>query len=333
MNSIFGQNCSYEKARLALLGVPWEATVSYGCGTAQGPQWIQKASSQLDFFNPKTGQNASKMGICFLFMKPLAVQSGKLRKQVSKITQTKTRNPKNYAGQLQKINQACLEMTQAVRLKTKNILEDGKLFGMLGGDHSVSEGALIEMGRRYQKGGFGLLHLDAHADMRRAYQGFKHSHASVMFNVLQQKNSPQTIVQAGIRDLSEDEYQIISSDSRVHCFFDHEIKKQLFEGKTWGFITRQIIEKLPDKIYISLDVDALPWAYAPHTGCPVPGGLDFDQISYLFEQIAAAKKQIIGFDIVETAPPKLKNFGEWDGNVSARLAYKLCELSLFQEPL
>ena len=263
MNSIFGQNCSYENARLVLLAVPWEATVSYGGGAAKGPRWIQQASSQLDFFNPKTGQNASSQGIFFLFMEQLAIQSENLRKQVIKNDETKAIHPEDPC-RLEAINQACFEMTKAVRRKTKTILKDGKLFGMLGGDHSVSEGALIEMGRQFQnQGGFGLLHLDAHADMRQAYQGFKHSHASVMFNVLQQKESPQTIVQAGIRDLSEDEYKMISSDPRVHCFFDHEIKKQLFEGKPWSFITRQIIEKLPRKIYISLDVDVLPWAYAP----------------------------------------------------------------------
>ena len=192
----------------------------------------------------------------------------------------------------------------------------------------MSEGALLEIGERL-KGDFGLLHFDAHADMRNSYQGFKYSHASVMHNVLQHKYAPHTLVQVGIRDLCEEEFNSIQKDSRIHCFFDHDIKKKLFEGVLWSDIVTDILNKLPEQVYISLDVDALSWEYAPHTGCPVPGGLSFDQVSYLIHKLASSKKRIIGFDVVETARPLSNNFGEWDGNVSARLIYKLCGASLF----
>ncbi len=316
---IFGQNCPYAKARLVLLGVPWEATVSYAGGAAEGPKWIQQASSQLDFFDPKNENNPSEEGIYFQYLSHLKDQSDQFR-----FLALKADSPQDK----QKINQACFQMVQEVKMCVKKILDDKKLFGLVGGDHSISEGALLEIGERF-KGDFGILHLDAHADMRDSYQGFKHSHASVMHNILQNKYAPHTLVQAGVRDLCEEEFSKIQKDSRVHCFFDHDVKHKLFEGALWADIVSDILNKLPEKIYISLDVDALSWEYAPHTGCPVPGGFSFDQIVYLIHKLVDSKKRIIGFDVVETARPISDNFGEWDGNVSARLIYKLCGAVLF----
>ncbi len=318
-SAIFGQTCSYEKARLVLLGVPWEVTVSYASGTVNGPKWIQQASSQLDFFDPQHKHNPSAEGIYFHYLSHLKDQNDQLRPLALKAYNVKEK---------QEINQACFQMVQEVKTQAKKVLDDKKFLGLIGGDHSISEGALLEIGERL-KGDFGILHFDAHADMRDSYQGFKYSHASVMRNILQHKYAPHTLVQVGIRDLCEEEFNSIQEDSRIHCFFDHDIKKKLFEGSLWSDIVADILDKLPEQIYISLDVDALSWEYAPHTGCPVPGGLSFDQISYLIHKLVSSKKRIIGFDVVETARPLSNNFGEWDGNVSARLIYKLCGAVLF----
>ena len=317
--SIFGQVCSYSSSRLVLLGVPWEVTVSYTAGTASGPKWIQQASSQLDFFDPQNQNNPSKEGIYFHYMSHLKSQNDQFRPLALKAQSLKEK---------QEVNQICAKMVQEVEKQVKKILDDKKLFGLIGGDHSVSEGALREVGKRF-KGDFGLLHFDAHADMRDCYQGFTHSHASVMHNILQFQYAPQTLVQVGVRDLCEEEFNKIQKDSRIHCFFDYDIKNKLFKGVLWSDIVSDILNKLPEQVYISLDVDALSWEYAPHTGCPVPGGLSFDQVSYLIHQLADSGKKIIGFDVVETARPLSNNFGEWDGNVSARLIYKLCGAILF----
>lgn len=319
MDIIFDRKCSYQDAKLILLGVPWEVTASYGSGTAEGPLWIQKASSQMDFFDPQTKKNPSKEGIHFWYLHSLKEKNNELRPLAQKCI-------KNQNQELiKKVNQGCLEMIQQVKEKTKKILNDGKLIGLIGGDHSISEGFILEIAKKY-KNDFGVLHLDAHADMRKSYQGFKHSHASVMYNVFHQDFRPRKIVQFGIRDLAEEEYQIISSHPDIHCFFDHEIKKQYFEGKTWNQIIQPVLKVLPEKIYISFDIDALSWSYAPNTGCPVPGGLSFDQAIYLMDELYRAGKKIIGFDLVEVSKPKSDLFGEWDGNVGARLAYKLCHL-------
>ena len=322
MNEIFGQNASYEEAKIILLGVPWEVTTSYSGGTAHGPKWIQRASSQLDFFDPKFQSDPSQQGIHIQHLK--FPQQDHLRLLASQLIESRKHPP---LANLKTINTGCHQMVESVREHTKKILNDQKIFGLIGGDHSVSEGALLAIGEKYQ-GQFGLLHLDAHADMREAYQGFTHSHASVMYNILQQVHSPQTFVQVGIRDLCQEEFQRISDHNHVHCFFDHEVKRKMFEGENWKSIAQDIVQKLPSQIYVSLDVDALTWSYAPHTGTPVPGGLTYDQVIFLLEEIKEQNKKIVGFDVVEVAKPSSSHFGEWDGNVGARLTYKLCGLSL-----
>ena len=322
MNEIFGQTSSYEESKVALLGVPWEVTTSYLSGTVHGPQWIQKASSQLDFFDPKFQSNPSQQGIYLQHLK--FPQQDHLRLLASQFIES---NKKQSPTNLKTVNTGCHQMVEIVQQHIKKILDDKKICGLIGGDHSVSEGALLEIGKKY-KGDFGLLHFDAHADMRKAYQDFTHSHASVMYNVLQQLHPPKALVQVGIRDLCEEEFKRISENNHVHCFFDYEIKRRLFEGENWKAITQDIVQKLPSLVYVSLDVDVLTWSYAPHTGCPVPGGLTYDQIIFLLEEVKSQNKKIIGFDVVEVAKPSVLCSGEWDGNVGARLVYKLCGLSL-----
>ena len=327
MKSIFDHTCSYQKAKLVLLGAPFEATVSYGEGAADGPLWIQKASSQLDFFNPDLKKDYSKEGIHFHYLSRLKKKSELLRPLVKKYT-AKKHLKKESPALLKKINTGCGEMAGEIQKQTKKILDENKLFGLIGGDHSVSEGALVEMARRC-KNNFGLLHFDAHADMRLSYQGFKHSHASVMRNVLCKKNRPQITVQWGVRDLCSEEYEFISHRPDIKCFFDFEIKKKLLEGASFSELIRPAVQALPQNIYISFDVDALDGPYAPSTGCPVPGGLSFDQALYFFRTLREAKKKIIGFDVVETGRPKSPHASQWDGNVSARLIYALCGLMLY----
>jgi agmatinase len=167
------------------------------------------------------------------------------------------------------------------------------------------------------------LQIDAHADLRVAYEGFEFSHASIMYNALK---VPQvsTLTQVGIRDYCEDEKQLIDVDKRIHTFFDDAIKHQQYEGKTWKDICKQIIKTLPDKIYLSIDIDGLDPKLCPNTGTPVPGGFEFEQVIYLLHEVVKSGKQIIGFDINEIAPGK----DEWDANVGARLLYRVSNLCL-----
>ena len=170
---------------------------------------------------------------------------------------------------------------------------------------------------------FAILQIDAHADLRDAYEGFKHSHASIMTNALTIPNM-ERLVQVGIRDFSEGEFKKTTEPGeRVVMFTDHAIKRSLFEGLTWKELSGNIIQYLPEKVYISFDIDGLqPWL-CPNTGTPVPGGFLLEEVTYLFEKLVESGRQIIGFDLVEVSPGE----DEWDGNVGARVLYKLCLLA------
>ena len=141
---------------------------------------------------------------------------------------------------------------------------------MIGGDHSVPLGYIKALADHYPD--FGILHVDAHSDLREAYEGFEFSHASIMFNALK---IPQIskLVQVGIRDVSEVERETIDrSNHRVVVYYDSLIKQQMYAGTTWADIYRAAIAHLPPKVYISFDVDGLDPKLCPATGTPVPGG-------------------------------------------------------------
>ncbi len=325
---LFEQNCSYEKARLVLVTVPWSATASFGDGANNGPEIIASSSSQMDFFS-KDASDVRHQGI-YLALPPdfLKTLNQQTRKKAQPILALESRAPGRFAAQpvMTQINQACQQMVSWVYGSIKTVDQAGKLFGLIGGDHSVSEGALRYVGEKY-KGDFGILHIDAHADLRKAYQGFRYSHASVMYNVLHQKHPPLRLTQVGIRDYSEAEYHLIQSQDRIRCFFDSRIQQDLFEGITWAKIVDAMIKTLPKRVYISIDVDGLSPDLFPHTGTPVPGGLSFAQTSYLLEKLVASGRKVIGFDLVEVAGPKEKQY-IWDGYVAARLLYIICQTYL-----
>lgn len=307
---------SYQTSKIILLGAPWEVTVNID-GTVNGPESIKKLSTELDAFDPKNKRNPRMDGMHFHILNSLKQKNDELRPLAEKVIFEQD------TSHLKTINEGCQWMVETLAKETKKILDDNKGFGLLGGDHSVSEGSVLEVSKQY-KNDVGLLHFDAHADMYDAYQGFKHSHASVIRNIVQNTHSPKQIIQVGIRDICEAEYEFIQSHSHIHCFFDHQLKSALFDGKSWMEVIQPIIEKLPDNIYISLDVDVMTWTYAPHTGYPVPGGLTYDQIDFLISQIVNSGKKIIGFDVNEVARPSKDPFNEWNAVVGTRLVYKLC---------
>ena len=176
----------------------------------------------------------------------------------------------------------------------------------------------------------GILHFDAHADMRQAYEGFEHSHASIMYNLIS-KTDLTRLVQVGIRDFCAEELNFIQENPvKITTFFDSDIYEQRMNGRTWHEICEQIIKNLPLEVYISFDIDGLDPRFCPHTGTPVPGGLDFQEALYLIKKIARSGRKIVGFDLNEVSPgipgtaTDHDTFAEWDANVAARLLYKLC---------
>lgn len=317
--NLFGLPFTPDTAEVVIVPVPWEVTVSYHTGTAKGPQAVLDASSQVDFF-VKDIPDAWKLGVSMLPVpQNLLEESNKLRKLSTQWIEQFTSGKANENDPvLASINEASENLNIYVKSTTQRLLKEGKLVGLLGGDHSTPLGFLRALSERYDR--FGILHIDAHADLRKAYEGFTYSHASIMYNALKIP-AVNRLVQVGIRDFCEEEMDVIKrSMGRVVTFFDEDIKSWQYQGNTWEEICDQIIQQLPDLVYISFDIDGLDPKLAPSTGTPVAGGFEFQQMAYLIKKLVKANKRIIGFDLNEVAPGAT----DWDANVGARMLWHLC---------
>lgn len=146
-----------------------------------------------------------------------------------------------------------------------------------------------------------------------------------MHNALAEVPELIKLVQIGVRDFCESEWEYIQqSNNRVVTYFDKKIKELQYEGHNWSVITQQIIDNLPSKVFISFDIDGLNRTLCPHTGMPVPGGFEAEQMFFLFKKILDSGRKIIGFDLCETGVSS----NEWDENVGARVLFKLCNLTV-----
>lgn len=323
---IFGIPCTPEEALIHITPVPWEVTTSYGAGAALGPQLIRQASEQVDLLDIEIGKTY-EAGI-YMHEEPQHILelNNTLKPLAQELIEMRTNNSTDEAKMnqiLQKVNQGSILMTQWVFEQTRDVLKKGKWPVLVGGDHSTPLGAIKAISEHY-KGKVGILHVDAHADLRKSYQGFQQSHASIMRNVLALDPAPQKLVQVGIRDFCEEEYDfILSQPGRIKTFFDLDIKRDLFEGHTWNGLCQQITSELPENVYVSFDIDGLDPALCPGTGTPVPGGLSMNEAFYLLYSLHKAGKKIVGFDINEVSSAGDKE-DEWNGNVGARLLYKMC---------
>lgn len=323
---IFGIPSELATSQVVLFPVPWEVTTSYGVGASLGPKIIRKASEQIDLYDIETGKPYEK-GI---FMKEISEQwlekNCKLKALAQELISLKTIMDPNMALQedlLKEVNKGCAEMTEWVYQETKSLLAQGKKVGLIGGDHSTPLGYIKALSEA-NKGALGILHIDAHADLRNAYQGFHQSHASIMYNVMNLPVPPKKLVQVGIRDFCEEEANYIESQKgRIKTFFDLQTKRRLLEGESWKSVCESIISELPEKVYISFDIDGLDPALCPNTGTPVAGGLSLDQAFYLFYALNKSGRKVVGFDLNEVSPGSSED-SEWDGNVGARILYKLC---------
>ena len=325
-NNIFGLPFTEEEATLVLLPVPWEVTVSYTAGTARAAEHICKASLQVDLIDSDI-KDGWKQGFYMRDMdKKVLMKSDYLRKEaelfINYITNGEVIEDSKFMCKiLKEVNEGSNFLNNWVYEQTKELLDKGKLVGVIGGDHSTPLGFFKAISEKH--GDFGILQIDAHCDLRKAYEKFKYSHASIMYNALEEINQITKLVQVGIRDYSplENEY-IENSNERVITYFDKDIKERIFEGDTWKLIVDEIVSKLPQKVYISFDIDGLDPKLCPHTGTPVQGGFETEQIFYLFKKVLQSGRKLIGFDLNEVGISP----NEWDENVGARVLFKLCNL-------
>ncbi len=291
---IFERKGLWGDSELYLLGVPWEGSVSFRRGTAAAPALIQAVSTQIDYYNPDCP----------------ALEEAPIYWEVLPISSSDRSLPYESA------------VYAPIKAWVSDVLAWGKPFGLIGGDHSIPLAAHEVLCHKYP--GYGVLHIDAHADLRSVYEGNPYSHATILYHLAQLPQISR-LVAVGVRDWSREEVQYARGlYPRLQIYEMRRLARATFQGRLWTETASEIISLLPSHVYVSIDVDALEVGYVPHTGTPVPGGLSYENVCFLVEAVIRSGRQIIAFDICETGGHEL------DAVVTAHLLYRLCGLALCQ---
>ncbi|MCD6505285.1 agmatinase [Candidatus Poribacteria bacterium] len=273
---IEGPFSRFDNASVLILPVPYEGTTCYGAGTRRGPKAIIDASRSLELYDEEIGEEIYRCGIHTLpEMEPLVEGPAFMVERISSIVE--------------------------------DLYQTGKLIVLLGGEHTISIGAVRGISRYTD---LSVLQIDAHADLRDSYQGSPYSHACVMRRV---REVCQGAVQVGIRSISAEEMEfVVDKKLEDEIFF----MKDIIGDEEWK---ENVIRKLGQNVYITIDLDGLDPAIMPAVGTPEPGGLGWYEVLSLLKEVAEARK-VVGFDVVELAPVP----GLIAPNVlAARLIYKL----------
>jgi agmatinase len=276
----------YKNAKVVVLPVPFEGTVTYGKGTGKGPKAIIEASKNMELWDEELNKNTFHIGIHTL---PELKISGDPKKTIDMI----------YSN-------------------SKKLLQDKKFIVMLGGEHSITPGLVKAMKEEFS--GLSVLQIDAHSDLREEYDFIKYSHACAMKRIHDMKIP---IVQIGIRSTSEEEQETFRKNQK-NIF----LAKDIAESKSDRWMD-DIVSKLTENVFITIDVDGLDPSIMPSTGTPEPGGLQWYSTLKLLKKVAE-KKNVVGFDMVELAPIKGLPAPDF---LCAKLVYKLIGYSFRNEHL
>ena len=269
------------KAKFHILPVPLEKTVSSGTGTSKGPEAILSASNELERYTGKSEPCLD--GI--------------------------------YTYPIMNCDKPINQVIENIRKITKEISSNNKIAITIGGEHSITYGAVngvFEGLNLLNKNQIGIIQIDAHADLRKNYQNQMHSHASVMYLLSKEK---YRIAQFGVRAISLEE---VENRSKFDIIY--------FDAETIH-LNKEIVLPInfPKKVYISFDVDGLDPSVMPATGTPVPGGIGYYKSLDLIKKMIKGR-EVIGFDMVELSP--IKKFEAYNFTV-ATLIYKIMELINF----
>ncbi|HUR97915.1 MAG TPA: agmatinase [Pyrinomonadaceae bacterium] len=246
---------SFDAARIVVWPVSYEGTVSYGTGTGAGAMAIVDASRNMELYEEETGSELYKLGVHTL---------------------------EEFASR-----ETPEVMMESLYDRTKELLETDKFICMLGGEHSVSAPVIKAHAEKFHN--MSVLQIDAHADLRDAYDGTPHSHASIMARVVKDLRIPS--VQVGIRSISADEAHSLNSGLPTKIFWAKDIV-----GKTnW---IDAAVDSLTENVYLTIDIDGLDPSLVPTTGTPEPGGLGWYETLALIRTLGR-KRRVVGMDLVE----------------------------------
>lgn len=320
--NIFGFPITESDANIVIIPIPWDATASYGKGTSNGPKSILEASTQLDFYHPQLNEAYRTR----VFMTPISNEWIEINEKLClesieyiQYLEEGHQDISPYLDFLKRMNAAQIALKENLRERCTKLIHEKKIVGVLGGEHSTPLGLIEALNENYSE--FGILQIDAHADLRDSFENFEQSHASIMYNVIKNCSNVSKLVQLGIRDIAQIEIDFIqTSNNRIKTFFDWEIKKNQYNGMSWNNQVELIINELPQNVYVSFDIDGLNPHLCPNTGTPVPGGFELEEINYLIFKLIDSGRSIIGFDLNEVSPGQN---GDWDANVGARALWNL----------
>lgn len=333
-SGLYGLPHGPDQAAVWVQPVPFDATTSYRQGAARGPAAVLAASHQVDLFDLQTGRPYER-GIHLL---PTDPRLDGLQREASELAAPiharggELGGDERLAAGLARVNSIGAEVNAIVHAAAVEALERGKLPVVLGGDHAVPFGAIQAVAERHP--GLGILHFDAHADLREAYEGFVWSHASIFHNVLGRLDSVGALVQVGVRDLGQREHEAIRSDpDRIATLFDTEWAAARLDGANLRARVRETLARLPATVYVSFDIDGLDPALCPNTGTPVPGGLSWHETMLWLEELARSGRRVVGLDLCEVNPGPAAGEDDdpgrsWDAAVGARLLYRLIGTAL-----
>jgi len=326
-SGIFGLSCPPAEAGVHVLPVGFDATTSFRGGTAHGPAVVLAASHQVELFDARLGR-PYEAGICMLAEDPRITQWNAEARALAA--------PVHAAGgcergdpRLVRIDAIGAELNECVHARTAASLAEDKLVCLLGGDHSTPFGGLEACAERHL--GVGILHFDAHADLRARYEGFEWSHASILHNVTERIAAVSQVVQVGIRDLCEEELRAIEgSNGRIRTLFDHQWSAARLAGEDLRALVKRTLEPLPAEVWITFDVDGLDPTLCPNTGTPVPGGLSWHEALLWLDELAASGRRVVGLDLNEVSAGENgdPDGTSWDAIVGARLLYRLIGTAL-----
>ena len=313
--NFFGMPFTPEEARLVLLPVPWDVTVSYREGTAYGPDAILDASMQVDLYDVHH-PGGWKQGIGTLPADDmLELRGRRLREDARRVIEHWERGgaPDNESvrRKIQRVNEGSARLNEYVYREVSRWMAAGKKVGIVGGDHSVPLGAVRAAAERHP--GLGILHVDAHADLRDEYGGDPYSHACVMRRVVADLGLP--LVQFAVREISREEVEV-----RRRCGVTHY--DAYFLARV-GLPEQPLPEGFPRRIYISFDVDGLDPSLMPATGTPSPGGLTWKETQFILERCVRGR-EVAGLDVVELAPIPGLHHADY---TAARLTHLLMALA------
>ncbi|MBD3390008.1 agmatinase [Candidatus Micrarchaeota archaeon] len=274
------RNAGFDSADACILPVPYEGTVCFRGGAANGPEAILNASVEVEEYDIELGFETIGDGLPggFHVMEPVEAD----KKKASEIDR---------------------EVYSAV----SRMMGADKFPIVLGGEHSISSGAVRAVAEKFPK--VSVLQIDAHADLRNEFQGEKYSHACAMRRMMEYAGKS---AQVGVRSMSSECAEYLSRNPEL---------------KSWGseFKTEDVLGALGEHVYISIDLDGFDPSEMPGVGTPCPGGVSWKKGLSLLREVAK-KKKIVGFDVVELSPIE----GEVVSEIfAANLVYKVAGYSLF----